>query len=83
MCSTARHLWTPCLHACGVWDLQRAGSYSSLGERGGGQCGGSRVGRSGQGTAGGRKLLVGRGKKAKNRKGAGVKMERASAEAKK
>lgn len=59
-------LWTPCLHGCGVWDLQRAGSYSSLGDRKGGQCGGSRVGRTGRGTVGGRKLLIGKGKKGKN-----------------
>lgn len=56
------HLWSPCLRGCGVWDLQRAGNYSSQGGRKGGwQCAESKVGRTGQGTVGGRKLIIGKG----------------------
>lgn len=49
---------TPCLHVGGAWDLQEAASYSSLGDRKGGRCGGSRVGMTGLGRVGERKLLM-------------------------
>lgn len=48
------------------------GGYNVLGDRKGGQSAESRVGRIGQGTVGGKKLIIGKGHKVKNCEGAGV-----------
>lgn len=53
-------LWTLGPHGCVAWDLQKAVSYSSLGGKQGGQSAGSRVGRTGKGKVGVRKLLSSR-----------------------